>query len=86
MPTNLISTGITAATSDDVVLADGEAIVFSLKSAAQEAEVHIDIKDDAGAYHSVGRLTSSDPAKAITGPGTYRARRIAGASCGVFSG
>lgn len=85
MPTNLISTGTTAATSSDVVLADGEAANWALKSAAEGAEVHIDLKDDAGAYHSIGRLLSSDPAKNVSGPGTYRARRIAGASCGVFS-
>lgn len=83
---NLISTGATAATSSDIVLADGASILISLKAAVDGAEVHIDLKDDAGAYHSMGRLLASDPAKSVSGPGTFRARRIAGSSCGVFSG
>lgn len=83
---NLIANGTTAATSSDIVLADGASILISLKAAADGAEVHIELKDDAGNYNSVGRILASDPAKKVEGPGTYRARRIAGASCGVFSG
>jgi hypothetical protein len=83
---NLITTGTTAATSADIVLADGASILISLKSPADGAEVHIDLKDDASVWQSMGRILASDPAKTVYGPGTFRARRIAGASCGVFSG
>jgi len=85
MATNLISTGDTAATSSEVTLADGASANWALKSAAQGAEVVIELEDNAGSFHGIGRLVSTDPAKNIVGPGTYRARRIAGASCGVFS-
>lgn len=86
MATQLIATGSSAANSSDVTLAAGESAVFSLKAAATGAEARIEIKDDAGGYTDVGRLITLDPAKLVSGPGTYRVRRVASGSCGVFSG
>lgn len=84
--TNLIATGTTAATSSNIVLADGASALLALKAPIQGAVVHIDLLDDEAAFNSIGRLTGSEPAKLVSGPGTFRVRRIAGASCGVFSG
>jgi hypothetical protein len=85
MATQLIATGTTAASSSDVVVAAGTPVTVGLKASVPGAEVVIALKDDASAYNIVGRLTHLSPATVISGPGTYRFTRVAGASCGVFS-
>lgn len=91
MPTQILAVNTTAADSSDVVIAAGDQLTVCLKDAAgaaveNAAQVRISLKDDAGQYFYVDTLTGSKPALVITGAGTYRFSRIAGASCGVFSG
>ncbi len=87
MPTQILSTGTTAADSADVVVADGETLTVGLKGAADtKARVLIFLKDDGGGYNGVGELSAVRPATVIAAPGTFRFTRIAGAACGVFSG
>lgn len=90
MPTQILAAGTTAADSADVVVAAGTPLTVCLKDAAgpyisSQARVEIKVKDDAGQYFYVDVLSGGKPALVISGPGTYRFSRIAGASCGVFS-
>lgn len=82
MPTSILSTASTAATSSDVTLTTDTLV--ALKSAAAGAQVNITLKDDAGSYHLVDDLTKEKPS-GILPAGTYQFTRVAGASCGVFS-
>lgn len=85
MPTQILATGSTAASSSDVVVTSTLAV--SLKGVVGgQAVVTIALKDDAGAYQEIGALTASSPATVISAPGTYRFTRRAGETCGVFSG
>lgn len=90
MATQLIAAGSTAASSSDQTVEAGTPLTVSLKGATgPEARVLIELKDDAGAYNAVSELNSLQPeqaSKVIAGPGVYRLTRIAGATCGVFSG
>jgi hypothetical protein len=87
MPTEVIATAATAANSSDIVVADGETVTLALKGVVDgEARVRILLKDDDGTYSDVSQLTSQSPATVIAAPGTYRATRVAGGTCGVFSG
>lgn len=91
MPTQILAVNTTAADSADVVIASGERLTVCLKDAAggvigTGARVDIKLKDDAGEYFYVDTLTSGKPGLVIVGAGTYRFTRIAGTSCGVFSG
>lgn len=85
----ILAVGTTAESSSDITVADGSPLTVALKDAAGPkvtayAAVHIELKDDAGAYFTIDTLTPSKPAVVIYGAGTYRFRRPAGASCGVF--
>lgn len=82
----LIAAGTTAANSSDIVIADGATVSVGLKAYAQGALAVVRLKDDGAAYNEVARLDASQPALLLSGPGTYRVSRIAGVSCGVFSG
>lgn len=87
MPTEIIATAATAADSSDVVIADGETLTVGLKGlTAADSRVRILLKDDAGAYNDVGELNAYVPALVLAAPGTYRFTRVAGGTCGVFSG
>lgn len=91
MPTEILAVNTTAADSSDVVVAAGDTLTVCLKDAAGPgvlggALVRISLKDDAGQYFQVDTLSGSKPALVITGAGTYRFTRVAGPSCGVFSG
>lgn len=92
MATQILSVNTTAADSGDVVVAAGTPLTVSLKDAAGPtvgagAKVQIKLKDDAGEYFYVATLSAPDRASlVIYGAGTYRFSRIAGVSCGVFSG
>lgn len=89
MPTQILSTAATDADSSDVTVANGSTLTVALKGAGGHvpagSRVNILLKDDAGVYHFIDRLDEISKAKVI-GPGTYRFTRIAGGSCGVFSG
>lgn len=87
MATQLIASGSTAASSSDVTVTAGAPITVSIKGATNmEARVVIELKDDASTYNTVGQLTASQPSAVLAGPGVYRLTRIAGGTCGVFSG
>lgn len=92
MPTEILATASTAANSADVVVSAGTPLTVCLKDAAgpdvtQYAAVDILLKGDNGEYFKVDSLSAKDkPALMIVAPGTYRFSRIAGVSCGVFSG
>ncbi|MBC7148084.1 MAG: hypothetical protein H5U22_01790 [Rhizobium sp.] len=89
MATELLATGSTAASSTDLVVADGATVTVSLKGYTSKAvKVKIELKDDAAAYNVVGSLESWPDnlrAVSIAAPGTYRFTRTAGDTCGVFS-
>lgn len=83
--TELLATADTADSSADIVLADGESSIVALKGNDIDAVCHVEIKDDDAAYSQVARLDYYTPQRMILGPATYRVRRVAGATCGVFS-
>jgi len=86
MATELLATGSTAASSSDLVVADGSTVTVALKGdTTGEAYVQILLKDDAGAYAVIGAISPYLRAVVIAAPGTYRFTRRAGAVCGVFS-
>ncbi len=91
MPTQILATGTTAADSSDVVVAAGAQLTVCLKDAAGPnvvtgSRVEVKLKDDAGQYYKIDTLTPVKPAVVLAAAGTYRFSRIAGGSCGVFSG
>lgn len=87
MATQILAAASTAADSADVTVAAGTPLTVGLKGVTdQNAIVIISLKDDAPAYNVVGRLTSDVPSLMISAPGTYRFSRVAGATCGVYSG
>lgn len=82
---NLLAVGNTAAISQDFTVAQGESATICLKGSDATGEAQIFLKDDAGAYVSLGKsLTANSPAICITAPGIYRVVRPAGKTCGVF--
>ena len=86
MPSEILAVGSTAASSADVVIAEGETATVGIKGfTASSAEVHIELKDDDAGYNYLGSLRPTIPAVSITSPGTYRFTRRAGAACGVYS-
>lgn len=91
MATEVLAVGTSAANSSDVTIAEGEQLTVCLKDAAgtrvgNGAKVEIQLKDDDNEYFAVDTLHSGKVAVVIAGAGTYRFSRIAGVSCGVFSG
>lgn len=87
---NIITTGTTAVDSADVVVTTTP-LTVCLKDAAGPviaggALVYILLKDDTGQYFQFAQLDRSQPALVLSGAGTYRFSRVAGTSCGVFSG
>ena len=89
MATQILAVGTTAASSSDVVVSSGTPVTVVLNNTdapvPASAQVKVEIKDPAGVYFEMARLTSSPPATSIVAAGTYRATRLAGASCGVFT-
>ncbi|MCA0214520.1 MAG: hypothetical protein LCH79_15250 [Proteobacteria bacterium] len=78
----ILASGITDANSSDVTVASGFTATVFLTDAAgpvlpADAQAEIQIKSDGGEYFTVGRLTRDTPALVISGPGTYRVRRMA---------
>lgn len=91
MATEILAVGTTAADSSDVVVAAGAQLTVCLKDAAGPVipngpVVYISLKDDVGEYFRVDTLRSSKSSVVIIAAGTYRFSRVAGVSCGVFSG
>ena len=91
MPAEILAIGTTTTNSADVVVAAGSNLTVCLKDAAgpvvaPNARVRIQLKDDAGQYFTIDTLSPQKPAVVISAAGTYRFRRDAAVSCGVFSG
>lgn len=83
MPTTIIVSDSTDANGADITLTDGARTSISLfdpngGEVQGDARVALEIKDAGGNYTVLGYLTKSAPASAIVGPGTFRARRLAG--------
>lgn len=85
MPAQILATADTAASSLDITVTSTLAVCLKEVSGPR-CQVSILLKDDAGNYNQIGALTGSSPATVISAPGVYRFTRLAGASCGVFSG
>jgi len=90
MATQILAVADTAATSSDVVVAEGEQLTVALKAATgtrvlPNAAVEIQLKDDAGEYFLIETLQGTKTATVIIAAGTYRFVRNAGVVCGVFS-
>lgn len=90
MPSSILATNTTAASSSDVIVAAGAFLTVGLKDADGDqvdhtVKVYVELKDDAGQYNKVDTLTGVRPALVLSA-GTWRFSRPAGASCGVFSG
>lgn len=84
MPSNVMTTGNTAATADIVLLAGEVANVCLKGEDKSDASVGIYRLDDVGNYNRVGDLKVDDRDRLLLGPGTYRVSRAAGVTCGVF--
>lgn len=83
MPTNLLTTNTTAASSADVTLADSERTTLSVKDGKDGAVVYVEIKDDAGTYNKFRQLGYHNSPMVVDGPCVFRVRRLAGAAIGV---
>lgn len=82
MASNILTTAATAASSAEITLTTDTLV--ALKGAATGAKVDITVKDDTGAFASIGELTQARPS-GILPAGIYVFTRIVGAACGVFS-
>lgn len=83
MPTNLLTTNTTAASSSDVTLADGERATLSIKDEKDGAVVYVEIKNDGGGYREFRQLGRHSSPMVVDGPCTFRVRRLAGPAIGV---
>jgi hypothetical protein len=91
MATQILATAATAANSSDVTIAAGSTDAVFLKglitaTLAEPVRAPIQIKDSAGAYHTIGYLTNDEQGVILYGPATYRVARLGGATFGVESG
>lgn len=80
----LLATGTSALSTSDQTVASGSTLVLGVKGADDRALAIIELYDGA-AYIPIRNLTRQEPAWQVVGPATYRVRRVAGGSCGVFS-
>ena len=91
MPTNILTTGTTAANSADIVVTTTP-VALALKGPSapyggdSQARVQVQMKDDAGSYFQVDEMHAGKPAIVLHAAGTYRVSRSAGPSVGVFQG
>lgn len=90
MATNLLSIGTDETPSGDFVVTSGEQVTLALKSASgsnrfPNAQVYIQLKDDANRYWTVDTLAPAKPAVVLSAAGTYRLiRKAGGSAAGVF--
>lgn len=86
----VLAAGTTAATSSDIVVAAGSQVTVGIFTAAaagiggnESVSVYMDTP---GNDTLLFQLSGNDPARVITGPGTYRAvRGVVATSFGVFT-
>lgn len=76
MATEILASGSVTAQSDGFALLDGASSNLVLK-AESVAVVSVDVQiQDSTGWVTVGQLTSAEPVKAISGPGTFRVSRV----------
>jgi hypothetical protein len=92
MATQILASGTTADNSTDVVIAAGSYDTVFFKDAGGpdtpfDALGLVQIKDAAGQYFTIGKLTRHQPGVVLAGPATYRVSRPACATAfGVDKG
>lgn len=90
MATQILAVGTTALDSSDVVVTAAGLTVALMDADGGRIDaaalVYISLKDSNGFYTRVDGLDAVKPGVFIAAPGTYRFSRVAGGSCGVFSG
>lgn len=79
---NIIAVGTTALASAEFTLAAGDSTTLFLTSptgvdATPDASAQVQIKAASGAWTTIGELRYGEPAKVLTGAGTYRVWRAA---------
>ncbi len=81
----LIAVGTTAVSSADFTLTGESTSLFLTGTAGLESgcSATVEVKSASGVYYPIGALSAATPIKVLSGPGTYRVSRPAGASCGV---
>lgn len=86
----ILAPGTTAATSSDIVLAEGKSAIVGVFAATDagfsgSVQFHITQKTP-GADNSVASLSNHSRATVLVGPGTFRVKRPAytGSAFGVF--
>lgn len=80
---NIIASGSTELASADFTLAAGESttLFFTSASSDEPGGLAAKVQIKAGsAYTTIGYLKSGEPAKQLTGPGTFRVVRLASGS------
>jgi hypothetical protein len=90
MASQILAAGSGAANSSEVTVTAGTPVTVFLKDAVgiegvpAGADVRVKVKDDAGAFFQIGKLTAEQPATVLIGPGVYIFSRTADSSaCGV---
>ena len=86
--TQVLSVAAGAATSNDIVVADGAHLTIGLNGVTNTgAHVVMEVKDPSGGYiYSGSELTSATPMATVVTPMTFRFRRLPTSSaCGVFT-
>lgn len=78
----VLASGTAAANSSDIAVVAGTPVTVFLSVATDvpvpsQADCSVQVKDAGGKYHTIGKLTGREPAKAIDAPGTYRVARAA---------
>jgi hypothetical protein len=86
---DVLADGTTAASSADIAVATVPAI-FCLRNPQPQAEVIVELKDNAAGYNAIGSMTGvGEKQIVLTAAATYRFSRRdkgTGGSCGVFQG
>jgi hypothetical protein len=81
MATELIAPGTGAASSADFTLADGETATIAIASTGSvrwAAKALVELKAGANVYNPAGKLGRGVVNCQVSGPGVFRARRLAG--------
>lgn len=76
MATEILASGSATAQSTGFALLDGENSTLILKTETG-AKVSVDVQiQDTASWVTVGKLTSDEPVKILSGPGTFRVSRV----------
>ena len=81
--TEILAAGNTAALSDDVGVATGEAVEIGVENNPGPAELLIMLKGEDDDYQPIGKVWDNLPVT-LREPGVYRLRRAAGVTCGGY--